>query len=149
MDKTELEETRRQPDNDQRDRSRQAQMNAQIAASTPSDRQKTYILTLAKTVGMKVDIATIRDKASASRFIETLKVLSTRMHGHAGPRYDGDVRDKRIAFGMAAKLIFRKYLDRHKEFRRSEKFWNEVDEFYREYQRRQNTALEASASAHI
>ena len=106
--------------------------------SGPSDRQKTYILTLAKTAGLRVDVSTIRDRHSASRFIETLRLLSKRMHG-SGTDYG--LRDRRIAFGMATKLIFHKYLDRHKEFRRSEKFWHEVAEFYGEYQKRQEQIL--------
>jgi hypothetical protein len=144
MDEAVLEATRKQREDEQWARYHQPGPHGTDTKASPSDRQKTYILTLAKTVGLKVDVSTIRDRDSASRFIERLRLLSRQMHGSA-PDYEA--RDRRIAFGMATKLIFAKYLDRHKEFRRSEKFWNEVEELYREYHKRQAVIVGAALTA--
>lgn len=113
--------------------------------SSASERQKAYIVTLARTVGLRMDISKVQSRDEASRLIENLKLLSRRMNGNG---FSTDLRDKRVAFGMATKLVFRKYMDRHKEVRRSKKFWQEVQQFYRDYQQNQEIAiLEATEGA--
>ena len=52
-----------------------------------------------------------------------------------------EIEDKKVAFGMATKLVFKKYLDRHKDYRKLKVLWKEVEEFYRRYQERQMIKL--------
>lgn len=107
------------------------------AKPKPSEKQKTYIVSLAKTVGLKVDVSTIRDKESASRFIERLKQLSSQMNGNG---HAHELRDKRIAFGMATKLMFRRYSEQQKDPTKWKRFWKDVHAFYKAYQEEQELA---------
>jgi hypothetical protein len=66
-------------------------------------------------------------------------MLSKQMNGSNV----NELRDKRIAFGMAAKLVFKKYLDTHRDYRKVKRFWDEVDSFYKAYQLRQEQAVQA------
>lgn len=104
----------------------------------PSKRQKAYIEALARSVGLKVDVSKMGNREEASRLIENLKLMNRRTNGNG---FDSALRDKRVAFGMATKLVFKKYMDRHKEVRKSKKFWQEVEELYREYQSHQESVV--------
>jgi len=110
----------------------------------PSERQIAYIVSLAKTVGLRIDIGRIDNIAKASSIIERMKMLS-RIRQLNGFNNGNEIRDKRIAFGMATKFIFKKYLDWHKDYRKLKGFWKEVEEFYRQYQERQEMATKLSA----
>ena len=103
-----------------------------------SPRQRTYIVALAREAGLSVDASQVRTREEASHLIERLKALNGTANGKS---FDPELRDKRVAFGMATKLVFKKYMDRHKEVRRSKKFWHEVVEFYTEYQKQQESAV--------
>jgi translation elongation factor EF-1beta len=105
----------------------------------PSGRQIAYIANLPKTVGVRIDISEIDSGIKASSLIEKLKMLSKQMNGSNV----NELRDKRIAFGMAAKLVFKKYLDTHRDYRKVKRFWDEVDSFYKAYQLRQEQAVQA------
>lgn len=105
----------------------------------PSDRQKSYIVDLARDVGMKIDITKIDNRQKASKLIDNLEGLKRK--GNVKQNGVSEVRDKRIAYGMATKLVFKKYTDRHKEIRKSKKFWQEVNDFYNEYLKQQGEAI--------
>lgn len=124
---------------------KQQEADAEENGSSASEKQKAYIVTLARTVGLRMDISKVQSREEASRLIENLKLMSKRQNGNG---FSTDLRDKRVAFGMATKLLFKKYIDRHKEVRRSKKFWQEVAEFYRDYNEHQERAiLEATEGA--
>lgn len=115
----------------------ETQGNGKNQSVKPSQKQKTYIFALARTVGMRIDVSNL-DKKKASELIDRLKTLSQKKNGN-GNGYENNFqeRDKRIGFGMATKLIFQKYLELHLKNRGSKEFWEEVEEFYKEYQKHQ------------
>lgn len=104
----------------------------------PSKKQIAYIVSLARSVGLRIDIAKIDSNVKASSLIERLKLLSRQMNGNSAMY---ELRDKKVTFGMATKLVFKKYLDRHRDYRKSKSFWKEVEEFYRQYQEKQAIAI--------
>ncbi len=54
-------------------------VNEAQKAEEPIERQKTYILGLAKTIGLKMDVSKIEDTEKAARIIEVLSLLKRRM----------------------------------------------------------------------
>ena len=107
-----------------------------------SAKQLNYIEVLAKEAGVKVNLDKIETSDQASKVITRLKQLSGKPEGGV------DLREKRIAFGMATKLVFKKYADSHRDYRKAKGFWREVREFYLAYQREQESAVRGeSASA--
>lgn len=113
------------------------------SAQAISPRQRAYIVALAREVGLSVDASQVKSREEASRLIERLKVLNGTANGKS---FDPELRDRRVAFGMATKLVFKKYMDRHKEVRKSKKFWQEVAELYREYQKQQESAVRSPSA---
>lgn len=103
----------------------------------PSQKQIAYIISLAKSVGIRINIEKIDSNTKASSLIQKLKLVSQQINGSNGY----ELRDKRVAFGMATKLVFRKYMDMHKDYKKSKSFWKEVEELYQQYQERQKTAI--------
>ena len=102
----------------------------------PTEKQIAYIVALGRAVGIKIHTDKIASNSQASAMIERLKYLNLSMNGNNG----SDLRDKRVAFGMSTKLIFRRYADKEKDFRKSKKFWQDVRAFYQEYQDHQEKA---------
>jgi len=100
--------------------------------SEPSEKQKTYILALARMVGVRVDIARISDKAKASEVIEKLKSMNRQAATQAATP-NVDEREKRIAFGLATKLMFRRYSDHNWNPVADKDFWNDVAKLYSAY----------------
>lgn len=98
----------------------------------PTQRQIKYIEQLAKTAGLKVDTNKITSQKQASGLIDRLK------NGHDPIN---DIRDKKIAYGMATKLVYGKYLHLDIDCMKSNDFWNEVEELYRQYQKKQTDVL--------
>lgn len=106
----------------------------------PSERQKGYITALAKNVGLKIDITKVKDKKEASVIIERFKQLNRQMNGNAYGN-NNDLRDKKVAFGLATKLVFRQYSEKQKDPIRFKKFWTDVQKFYKAYQEHQEEAI--------
>jgi len=104
----------------------------------PSEKQKAYMITLARTVGLRFNVSKIRDKAKASQLIERLKALNRQMNGKS---LEAELRDKRVAFGMATKLVFRRYQEQQKEPMKWKRFWADVEAFYRTYTEEQEKAV--------
>lgn len=116
---------------------RSEQTNGGIA-DEPSARQKAYIQALARAAGLKIDMSTIQDRQKATRIIDSLKLLNARANGNVS-----DVRDKRVAFGMATKLVFASYAGRERDLSKwsPKKFWDEVQSFYADYLQHQELAV--------
>ena len=106
--------------------------------SEPSRLQRGYILTLAKSVGLKVDVSKIESKERASRAIDSLKLLNRRMNGTA---FHDQERNRRAAFGLATKLFFKRYSDQQRDPLKWKQFWKDVQKFYRRYVREQELAV--------
>lgn len=108
------------------------------AADEPSARQKAYIQALASAAGLKMDVSTIVDRQKATRIIDSLKLLNQRMNAEGF-----DTRDRRVAFGMATKLVFASYAGRERDISKwnPKKFWDEVRSFYVTYLQEQELAV--------
>lgn len=102
----------------------------------PSEKQRAYIAALGRTAGLNVDVSKIEDSEQASRLIERLKLLASRMNGNGF-----DLRDKRVAFGLATKLVFRRYCEQQKDPTKWKRFWKDVNLFYTAYQKHQELAV--------
>lgn len=64
------------------------------------------------------------------------------MNGGEGKRgFEQELRDKRVAFGVATKLLFRRYADKGKNPIRAKQFWSDVRAFYTAYQQEQELAV--------
>jgi len=103
----------------------------------PTEKQIAYIVALSRAVGMKVNTEKIGSNSQASALIEKLKLINQRINGNGGT----DLRDKRVAFGLATKLISRRYADKEKDFKKSRKFWQDVRSFYEEYLEQQEQVV--------
>ena len=104
----------------------------------PTRLQRGYILTLAKSVGLRVDVTKIESKEQASRAIDRLKLLNSRMNGSS---FHDDSRDSRAAFGMVTKLMFRRYSAQQRDPLKWKQFWKDVTKFYRRYLEEQEHAI--------
>ena len=102
-----------------------------------SAKQLNYIEVLAREAGVKVNLDKIETSDQASKVITRLKQLSGKPEGGV------DLRERRIAFGMATKLVFRKYMESHRDYRKVKSFWKEVEAFFRDYEKAQETAVSA------
>jgi len=103
--------------------------------SEPSKKQKTYILTLARMAGVRVDIARVTSRAKASEVIEKLKGMNSKPVALpvTNTATNVDEREKRIAFGLATKLMFRRYSDHNWNPASDKDFWNDVAKLYSAY----------------
>ena len=106
------------------------------AAEQPSEKQKQYILALARTAGLKVDMSSIADREKAARLIERLKLLVAKMTTE-----DGSMRDRRVAFGLATKLVFQLYVEQSRSPLKYKRFWRDVLGLYTEYLKQQEFAV--------
>jgi hypothetical protein len=102
-----------------------------------SDKQKKYLQKLAQTTGTTLDDIDSLSAVEAGRLID--KLLGKRN----GNGTDWELRDRKIAYGMATKLVFERFLQSSRDYRKSKNFWNEVDAFFKAYQLRQEQAVKA------
>ena len=96
------------------------------SANAPTEKQINAIKNLAKRANTSIDVEGITSKQEASRILDE---LIGKRNGKNGA---GEYKDRKCAYGLAAKLVFGRYQQlsvNHK----SEEFWKEVDEFYRQY----------------
>jgi len=103
---------------------------------TPTEKQLDAIRKLARATKSSINLNKITSKQDASRVIDA---LIERLNRTRNNNANNELRDKKVAYGLATKLIFRKYQQLNLEF--GDDFWKEVDEFYREYQKHQDRAL--------
>lgn len=128
------------------DRRKEQAVGHRPDASKPTERQLEYIGILSRSVGLKFDVSKIQTGQQASQLIERLKQLDGQMNGKSRS-VENELRDKRVVFGMATKLVFKKYMDSHRDYRKSKSFWREVESFFQEYQLRQESAVRALSSS--
>ncbi len=79
MEEAVLERIRKDETDEQWNKYHETVNEAQKAKEEPIERQKTYILGLAKTIGLKMDVSNIEDTEKAARIIEVLNLLKRRM----------------------------------------------------------------------
>lgn len=109
----------------------------------PTGQQKSYLNFLAKAAGVEIDVSKIRDREEASRLIDNLK--RSRRPGNG--RNTNELRDKKVAFGMATKLVYRKWVETHYTPGKSKRFWKEVADLFREYEKHQEAAVSGFSNA--
>ena len=64
--------------------------------NSPTEGQKNYISTLARAVGLKVNLANIESRQKAARIIDQLKLAGGRLNGRT---FDQELRDRRWPLG--------------------------------------------------
>ena len=106
----------------------------------PSQRQLEYITLLADEMGSQVDLAAVQTGQEASQLIENLKAKKNGVNGFRNGN-GVELRDKRVAFGMATKLVFKRYSDQQKDPKKWKRFWKDVEAFYRAYQEQEEKAM--------
>jgi len=108
----------------------------------PTGQQKSYLNFLAKAAGIKIDVSKIKDRNQASRLIDNLKKLRGSRNGNGL----NELRDRRVAFGMATKLVYRKFVDLH-HTPGGKRFWKEVRVLFNEYEKQQEAAVSGFTDA--
>ena len=106
-----------------------------------SEKQKGLLQKLAQTTGTNIGDIESLSSVEAGRLID--KLLAKRNGNGNGNGTDWDLRDRKIAYGMATKLVFERFLQSSRDYRKSKSFWNEVDAFFKAYQLRQEQAVKA------
>ena len=109
--------------------------------NSPTEGQKEYISSLARTVGLKVNPANIESRQKAARIIDQLKLASRRQNGRT---FDQELRDRRMAFGMVTKLMFSRYRQQQKDPLKRKGFWKDVNTLFVTYLEHQEEAVRAS-----
>ena len=98
----------------------------------PTEKQLAVIRRLANATKSNVNLNRIGSKKEASKLIEEL--IAKRNGNNA----NNDCRDRKVAYGLSVKLVFGRYQSTNY---RTEEFWKEVDEFYKQYLEHQDRAL--------
>jgi len=119
-----------------------------------SAEQKGFIYGLVRDLGVDVDMNRIRTSQQASVAIKKLKAMAEarglrkkapeaagRVEQRAQPA--PDAKDRKMAYGMATKLVFSQYVQENRAPLRSEGFWADVRTFYNAYMKNQEAALAA------
>jgi hypothetical protein len=103
----------------------------------PTEKQLRAIQRLARAAKASVNLNKIASKQEASRIIDE---LLGKLNGKKSSRNDCD---RKVAYGLATKLVFFRYNNFKIDYN-TDKFWEDVDEFYREYFRRQSRAVSSA-----
>ena len=56
-----------------------------------------------------------------------------------------ELRDRKVAFGMATKLVFNRYRGQQRDPLKWKRFWKDVRKFHRAYEREQQLAVGGSS----
>lgn len=113
---------------------------------TPTEKQISYLKRLAAGAGKTVDVSGM-SKREVSRLIDELRDTTEKPGGSGngnGRRNRTDDHDRRIAFGMATKLVYQRYLKTGEGVPNSERFWKDVKAFFEAYGKEQERATALS-----
>ena len=102
----------------------------------PTEKQMNAIRKLARATKSNVNLDSIGSKKEASKLIDKLIAKRNGTNGNGG----GDCRERKVAYGLAVKLVFVRYQQLSTNYR-TEEFWREVDEFYGKYMEHQDRAM--------
>ena len=106
----------------------------------PTEKQLNAIRKLARMSNTSIDVDSIRTKQEASRILDELIPK-----GNPKGRNDNtDCREKKMAYGLAVKLVFARYQQLSMDTK-SESFWSDVDEFYQQYLEHQDRAIKSGS----
>lgn len=94
----------------------------------PTEKQINAIRKLARATKSSIDVDSIASKQEASRILDELIAKRNGTRKNSG----NDSRDRKVAYGMAVKLVFGRYQQSGSDYR-TEEFWKEVDEFHKQY----------------
>jgi hypothetical protein len=110
----------------------------------PTEKQIKAIMKLAKRTNTSIDVDGITSKKEASGIIDDL-IARLNGNGNADSSIgSADCREKRVVYGLAVKLVFGRYQQVSTNYR-TEEFWKEVDEFYRQYLEHQDRATKSGS----
>ncbi len=114
-------------------------MEANMNGDKPTYKQLAVIRRLARKTRSSINLNEIATKQEASKMIEEL------LAGNGNNGNYSDCRDKKMAFGLAAKLVFCKYKEQKMDYLKSDAFFTEVGAFYQKYIEHQDRAIKVSA----
>jgi len=97
----------------------------------PTEKQLNAIRKLARATKSSVDLNKITTKQEASRILDE---LIAKRNAKSNSNNGNELRDRKAAYGLATKLVFRKYIEfNNRDYREGSEFWKEVDELYQQY----------------
>ena len=102
------------------------------AAESPTEKQIDYLLALAESVGVRVDVSNVKEKHTASEIIDALKVL--RQHGLGKSEAATGGHGWKLGFDIAMTIVARSYANRRINPAMAETFWDDVKAFHATYQ---------------
>ena len=108
-------------------------------SNEPTEKQIKAIRSLARGTNTSVDMDSITTKRGASKVLDEL-IAKRNGKSRNSDKNGNEYRDRKCAYGMAVKLVFGRYQQLSTSYR-TEEFWKEVDEFYRQYLEHQDRAL--------
>ncbi|MBD3181499.1 hypothetical protein GF312_04350 [Candidatus Poribacteria bacterium] len=106
----------------------------------PTEKQLAVIRRLAKQTNTAVDFSGIGSRRGASKLIDE---LIAKKGGKVKEDSNG-YRDKKCIYGLSVKLIFQKSIQLNMDYK-ADQFWNEVEEFYRQYVKHQDRATKSGS----
>ena len=99
------------------------------AESGPTEKQIDYLLALAESVGVRVDVSNVKEKHTASEIIDALKVL--RQHGLGKSEAAASGHGQNPGFDIATAIVSQSYGRRGLNPAMAETFWKDVKTFPR------------------
>ena len=93
---------------------------------------------LARKTNSSVDLNKVTSKQEASDLIKNLLVKQNGNGSNVSNGYD--CREKKIAYGLAMKLVFARYQQSNMNTK-EDGFWNAVEELYQQYLKHQDRAV--------
>ena len=103
----------------------------------PTEKQINAIKKLARSTNTDVDLNSITTKWEASKILD--KLIAKR--SGRSQNNNSDSRDRKAAYGLAVKLVLKRYQQLNIDYKKTGSFWKDVDEFYQQYLQHQNQAL--------
>ena len=110
----------------------------------PTEKQLNAIRKLARATKSSINLNKIASKQEASKIIDAL--IEKRNGKSSYSNNNNGCRDRKVAYGLATKLVFRKYQQLNVDYKKAENFWKDVDDFYKQYLRNQDRAIELGSS---
>ena len=102
-----------------------------------TEKQLNAIRKLARATKSSINLSKIASKQEASKIIDEL--IAKRNGGSQNS--NSDSRDRKAAYGLAVKLVLKRYQQLNIDYKKSGSFWKDVDEFYQQYLQHQDRAI--------
>ena len=105
--------------------------------NAPTEKQLNAIRKLARATKSSINLSKLASKQDASKIIDEL--IAKRNGG--SQNNNSDSRDRKAAYGLAVKLVLKRYQQLNIDYKKSGDFWKDVDDFYQQYLQHQDRAI--------